>query len=112
MVFALNLRMSRRIGLNCFVFDVPPAVAEHLPSNIFTDGSCSIQLKKHICLQQVLSSINFEFSDRSTNSHPLILDVENHVGLVESIGHKVNSPKTSVLVASVERLETVTESLI
>ena len=83
-----------------------------MSSNIFTDGSCSIQLKEHICLQQVLCPINFEFSDRSADSHPLVLDVKNHVGLVESISHKVNSPKTSVLVASVERLETVTESLI
>ena len=81
------------------------AIAKHLPANIFTDGSGAIQLQKHVGLQGILGPVDLEISDAGAKPHPLLSDVENHHFLVHFASHKVNSPKTSVLVAGVEGLE-------
>ena len=90
----------------------PSAIAEHLSADVFTDGSGAVQLEQHVGLQQVLGSVHLEVGERGAEPHPLVLDVVDHVLLVERVCDKVYSPETSVLVAGVEGLEAVTESLL
>merc|ERR1719285_1277747 len=85
----------------------PPSVAQHLAANVLTDGGGSIQLEQHIGLQQVLGPVHLKVGHGSGQPHPLVLDVEHHVLLVQLVRDKVDAPESGVLVAGVEALEAV-----
>ena len=89
----------------------PSAVAEHLSAHVLTDGGGAVQLEEHVGLQQVLGPVNLEVCQIGAHPHPLVLDVVNHVLLVEGVSHKVDAPQASVLVAGIEGLEAVAEAL-
>lgn len=77
-------------------------VAEHLSTNILTNGSCSIKLQEHVCLQQILCTLDFIFGNHGAEFHPFTLNVEEHVFALHWVTNKVNSPQSSVLIACVE----------
>merc|ERR1719411_523395 len=107
-----------KLGINSvnpslkFMLRYSPAVAEHLSADILTDGGGPVQLEQHVGLQQVLGPVHLKVGQRCADPHPLVLDVVDHVLLVQGVCHKVNSPQSSILVAGVERLEAVTEALL
>lgn len=72
-------------------------VAEHLPANVFADGGSSVQLEKHVCLQDVLCPVDFLLGDRRAEPHPLLLDVPDHVVALQWLAHEVDTPQTGVL---------------
>jgi hypothetical protein len=55
------------------------AIAEHLSSNVFANWGGSVELQKHVCLQQVLGALNIGFGGDCAEFHPLILNVEEHI---------------------------------
>merc|ERR1719481_720319 len=85
----------------------PPAIAEHLSTNVLTNRGGTIQLEQHVGLQKVLGPVHVEISDAGSESHPLLLYIPHHLLLVKSVSHEVDSPEASVLVARVEALEAV-----
>jgi hypothetical protein len=87
-------------------------VAQHLASNIFTNWRSSVQLEEHVCLQEVLGSLHFGIGDVRAESHPLVLEINGEVIDGHGVTDKVNTPQSSVLVASVEGLEGMSESVL
>ena len=81
------------------------SVTEHLSTDIFTNRRCSIQLQKHIRFQSILGPIHLEISDVIAKSHPLSLNVKDHILQLVLLSHEINAPKAGVLVAGVEGLE-------
>ena len=81
------------------------SITEHLSTNIFTNRRRSIQLQKHISFQSIFGPIHLEISDIIAKSHPLSLNVKNHVLQLVFFSHEINAPKAGVLVASVEGLK-------
>ena len=81
------------------------SVTEHLSTDIFTNRRCSIQLQKHIRFQSILGPIHLEISDVIAKSHPLSLNVKDHILQLVLLSHEINAPKPGVLVAGVEGLE-------
>ena len=78
-----------------------------LATNVLTDGGGSIQLQQHVGFQQVLGPVHLKVGHRGGQPHPLVLDVEHHVLLVQLVRDKVDAPESGVLVAGVEALEAV-----
>lgn len=85
-------------------------IAEHLTANIFADWSCSVELQKHVGLQQVLCALNFTVGDHCAETHPFALNIEQHFFALQWVADPVDAPQASVLVAGVERLEAVTQT--
>ena len=81
--------------------------ATDLAANVLTDGGGSVQLQQHVGLQQVLGPVHLKVGHRGGQPHPLVLDVEHHVLLVQLVRDEVDAPESGVLVASVEALEAV-----
>jgi hypothetical protein len=84
-------------------------VAEHLTANIFANWSSSVELQEHVCLEQVLCALNLEFRDHCAQTHPFILNVEEHVLALHWVADEIDSPQAGVLVAGVEGLEAVAQ---
>ena len=76
---------------------LPSAIAKHLSANVFTNRCGSIQLEQHVSLQQVLGSVHLKVGEAGAEAHPLVLDVEDHVILVQGVGDKVDAPQAGVL---------------
>lgn len=85
-------------------------VAEHLATNVFADGSGSVELQKHVCLQQILRTFDLTFGDNGAKTHPFALDVEEHILALHWVAHVVDAPQSGVLVACVEGLEAVAQA--
>jgi hypothetical protein len=82
-------------------------VAEHLATNVFADWCRSVELQKHVCLQQVLCALNLAFGDHCAQTHPFALDVVQHLFALQWVTDPVDAPQAGVFVACVERLEAV-----
>ena len=55
------------------------AVAQHLAANVLADGRSSVQLQQHRRLQQILGTGHLRLGHRLAQTHPLALDVVQHV---------------------------------
>lgn len=55
------------------------AIAQHLTSDVLTNGSGAIQLQQHVGLEQILGSLDLSVSQTVADPHPLALHVEQHV---------------------------------
>lgn len=86
-------------------------IAEHLTSNIFADWGGAIELQKHVCLQQILRTFDLAISDHCAKTHPFALNVEQHFFALHWVAYVVDAPQSSVLVACVEGLEAVAQTL-
>lgn len=54
-------------------------VAQHLTTNIFTNGCCSVKLQQQICAQDVLGTVHFEICHVGAQPHPLRLEIEHEL---------------------------------
>lgn len=84
-------------------------VAQHLTSNILTDWCCSVELQKHVCLEQILCSFDIVFGYHCAKTHPFVLNIEKHIFAAHWITNEVDTPQACIFVASIERLEAVTQ---
>lgn len=85
-------------------------VAEHLATDVLADWCGSVELQQHVGLQQVLCALNLAVGDHRAHTHPLALDLEEHLFALHWVAHPVDAPQAGVFVACVEGLEAVAQT--